>query len=68
MADSEFVVGDVVQLKSGGPAMTYEGQDMAGQAICTWFVGTKKSTETFNERSLEKGKKPSGFSQGRVIR
>jgi uncharacterized protein YodC (DUF2158 family) len=49
MAD-DFNVGDVVMLKSGGPAMTieeigeYSAFGVAGrnQAKCVWFEGTKR--------------------------
>ncbi|WP_207465091.1 DUF2158 domain-containing protein, partial [Paracoccus fontiphilus] len=37
MNEQEFKPGDLVRLKSGGPIMTYSGNDFAGRAICTWF-------------------------------
>jgi len=58
MAD-EFAVGDVVKLKSGGPAMTVTevGNDMYDQAKvwCAWF--TEKGDEkkgSYPPGSLEK--------------
>lgn len=30
-------VGDIVQLKSGGPPMTYDGDLSSSVAICSWF-------------------------------
>jgi uncharacterized protein YodC (DUF2158 family) len=37
---SDFKLGDVVQLKSGGPKMTIDRISVS-QASCTWFEGTK---------------------------
>lgn len=35
----KFKIGDVVQLKSGGPKMTVSGEGlMPGSVICQWFV------------------------------
>jgi uncharacterized protein YodC (DUF2158 family) len=58
MAD-ELKVGDVVQLKSGGPKMTIEGIDAYGlenykQAICVWFEKSKRETHVFELTSLQK--------------
>lgn len=48
-----FVVGDVVQLKSGGASMTVEKVD--GDVIsCVWFEGKKAQKETFGSGTLEK--------------
>lgn len=60
MSDEEFKAGDVVRLKSGGPNMTVEqvGQKaMTGERAvwCVWFVGTKKSNDTFAPEALELG-------------
>ncbi len=41
-----FKTGDVVQLKSGGPNMTVE-EVKGTQAICVWFVGTKREDSWF---------------------
>ena len=35
--DEEFKVGDVVQLKSGGPAMTISAWMSKEIAVCRWF-------------------------------
>lgn len=34
--DRQFEVGDVVELKSGGPPMTVTGHRLIG-AVCTWL-------------------------------
>ena len=50
----EINVGDIVQLKSGGPVMTIEklGNE---KAKVTWFVGEGyKNTETFSVEGLTK--------------
>ena len=35
---AEFKVGDVVQLKSGGPEMTVTGPANSGNVLCAWFT------------------------------
>ena len=44
MADTEFKPGDVVQLKSGGPAMTILWVE-EGDCRCAWFVGSPSNCE-----------------------
>lgn len=49
----DIKVGDVVQLKSGGPKMTVnEITDAA--ANCVWFVGGSRESGIFHPSSLEK--------------
>ena len=58
--DTEFKVGDVVQLKSGGPKMTiahignyaYAGTEI--KAKCVWFEGTKQKEHVFELEVLTK--------------
>ena len=54
----QFQVGDVVQLKSGGPKMTVTqvgNHEIYGPTVwCAWFVGTKKENDTFPPGSLAK--------------
>jgi uncharacterized protein YodC (DUF2158 family) len=66
----EFVPGDVVQLKSGGPPMTVErvGKDPKTQeetVCCTWFekVGNRQELhrESFGPIVLEKYEPTFGF-------
>jgi uncharacterized protein YodC (DUF2158 family) len=58
--DHDFKIGDVVQLKSGGPKMTIEGigkPALGGskeQARCVWFEGTKRQHGAFELSSLSK--------------
>lgn len=54
-------VGDVVQLKSGGPKMTIKEMGKYGmgntthiEAKCAWFDGTKLKEELFEPESLKK--------------
>jgi uncharacterized protein YodC (DUF2158 family) len=53
-----FQIGDVVQLKSGGPKMTVEdvGQNAIGADTvwCSWFDGNKKVQGTFAPQALQK--------------
>lgn len=58
---SEFKIGDVVQLKSGGPEMTITSRDsnaFTGESetnwICTWFEGYKQHSGTFHQDTVEK--------------
>lgn len=52
---SEFAVGDIVRLKSGGPVMTVQSlPDLPGrQYRCQWFAGKKLESGTFPPDSLE---------------
>jgi len=52
-----FEVGDMVELKSGGPAMTIERFDNIGgqpSAWCTWFVGSQRTHADFVLAALQK--------------
>ena len=41
MAD-QFKVGDIVQLKSGGPRMTVESVEATNSLFCVWFDETEQ--------------------------
>jgi uncharacterized protein YodC (DUF2158 family) len=48
-----FKVGDLVQLKSGGPVMT-AGQPAPGREVtCYWFVGDEARKKRFAEACLQ---------------
>jgi uncharacterized protein YodC (DUF2158 family) len=50
---SDFNLGDVVKLKSGGPEMTID--ELSGtQAHCTWFEKTKRTGSWFELVALTK--------------
>ena len=59
---SDITKGDVVQLKSGGPAMTVEsvgnysgmGTGPENGAKCVWFDKDKPSSKVFDVAILEK--------------
>jgi uncharacterized protein YodC (DUF2158 family) len=54
-----FVVGDVVQLKSGGQSMTVE--EVAGDDIsCVWFEGKNLQRQTFGAGTLKPYVRPTG--------
>jgi len=60
MAD-EFKIGDVVQLKSGGPKMTVTlvADDYGTPMVwCIWFVGTKEQTGKFPPDALARARRP----------
>jgi uncharacterized protein YodC (DUF2158 family) len=53
---TEFKPGDVVRLKSGGPAMTVTAigeHESQTKAFCEWFEGTKRHQGTFVLATLE---------------
>lgn len=52
---SEFVVGDIVQLKSGGPDMTVKAipRQHASYYVCQWFAGKKLESGDFQPDSLK---------------
>jgi len=59
MANEELKVGDIVQLKSGGPKMTIEVIDNFGddhdKALCAWFdEKSKREDHIFELTSLQK--------------
>lgn len=56
---AKFPLGEIVQLKSGGPAMTiselpdsksYSSND---KYVCQWFKGASKERGTFIEEELQ---------------
>jgi uncharacterized protein YodC (DUF2158 family) len=58
MMEDTFVVGDVVQLKSGGEAMTIEEID-DDDISCVWFEGKRVERATFVAATLKKYVRPS---------
>lgn len=48
-----LTVGDVVQLKSGGPRMTVTRKTEGNQYRCDWFEGLTKQYAVFPEDALE---------------
>lgn len=55
---AKFSLGDVVQLKSGGPAMTIsevmmEGNKFKGKYRCKWFKGASIEISVFEEDILQ---------------
>jgi len=62
--EEKFKIGDVVQLKSGGPKMTVHqleksarvgnaGGNYNGKVKCAWFDGTDSKWETFHQDTLD---------------
>jgi len=48
-----FVAGDLVKLKSGGPVMTVKEKLYDGDLRCQWFGGKKLESGDFPPDSLE---------------
>ena len=51
----KFKAGDIVQLKSGGPAMTVSRENSANsnRYDCVWFKGASRETATFDSETLK---------------
>ena len=65
----EFKIGDVVQLKSGGPYMTVvslneNSMTHTGQIKCQWFEKNRPETCSFPAAALEQVDEDAGFSIG----
>lgn len=58
MTEQKFAPGQVVQMRSGGPAMTVVKYEGAGNVVCTWMERKGKGanydhkTSTFPEVAL----------------
>lgn len=50
---SSFVVGDKVQLKSGGPVMTVKKIDAPESILCVWFKDFELTSAKFLQETLE---------------
>ncbi|MEB3304956.1 MAG: DUF2158 domain-containing protein [Cyanobacteriota bacterium] len=69
MASPAFKIGDVVQLKSGGPMMTITSMEEGNDIVhALWFDGTKKETGSFPIGAIQYGpeQRPSA-RQGRAF-
>jgi uncharacterized protein YodC (DUF2158 family) len=53
MDNKKFKTGDIVVLKSGGPAMTVRFYNMDDEVACQWFQDRKYYEQSFPEGSLE---------------
>jgi uncharacterized protein YodC (DUF2158 family) len=49
---SNFNIGDVVVLKSGGPKMTVDRVE-GGNMVCVWFDGNATKYGTFSSSALK---------------
>ena len=52
----KFVIGDIVELKSGGPKMTVVDPEYGDEIQCTWFDGKKQGFGNFPPEALKKVK------------
>lgn len=50
---SAFKVGDLVQLKSGGPVMTIKEISAENGVLCVWFQDVKLVSDNFLQETLE---------------
>ncbi len=48
-----FEIGDIVQLKSGGPKMTVKEISPEGSYVCRWFTGPKITQDVFEADTIE---------------
>ena len=49
---SNYSVGDVVRLKSGGPMMTVTGRDYNDNCVCAWFDQMKEFSAIYPDAAL----------------
>jgi uncharacterized protein YodC (DUF2158 family) len=51
----KFKIGDIVQLKSGGPEMTVQSLPASNSTTyrCQWFAGKKLESGPFPEESIK---------------
>lgn len=49
-----FEIGDVVQLRSGGPRMTVHSLVSDGDVVCQWFEESEVHEENFPNEVLKK--------------
>lgn len=54
----KFKLGEIVQLKSGGPAMTVSEEPVSGSYWCEWFKGASKERALFKVHTLTKYEVP----------
>ena len=50
----DFEIGDVVQLRSGGPRMTVHSLVPDCDVVCQWFEGNEVHEESFPREVLRK--------------
>ena len=50
----DFGIGDVVQLRSGGPKMTVHSLVSEGDVICQWFESSEVHETCFPRDALKK--------------
>jgi uncharacterized protein YodC (DUF2158 family) len=49
----DFEIGDVVQLRSGGPKMTVHSLVSDGDVVCQWFESNEVHEENFPKNVLK---------------
>jgi uncharacterized protein YodC (DUF2158 family) len=49
-----FEIGEIVQLRSGGPRMTVHSLDSDGEIVCQWFEGNEVHEENFPNDVLKR--------------
>ena len=49
----DFKIGEVVQLKSGGPLMTVDNVDPHNMINCVWFHEREKKSDVFPAATLK---------------
>lgn len=50
----DFEIGDVVELRSGGPRMTVHGLVSDGDVVCQWFESSEVHEGNFPKEVLKK--------------
>ncbi len=59
MEEAPLQIGDVVQLKSGGPSMVIQGIGRVKEGFeCVWFEGNTSHTEIYKKEVLKRYVEP----------
>ncbi len=68
MENQQFQIGDIVQLKSGGPRMTVKDTSKFttdADVYCQWFAGSKLESGHFHPSTIVRVDEPEAQSKKR---
>jgi uncharacterized protein YodC (DUF2158 family) len=64
MSERSYALGDLVELRSGGPVMTVSSIPSQGTVYCKWFVGGKLQVGDFAIGVLEPAREKKSRGRG----
>ncbi len=62
----KFKLGDIVQLKSGGPTMTVDAEGKS-EIVCLWFAESELKSGRFSATSLKLVESTKGMEVGNRV-